>query len=216
MDEGNVQSKLWSSTQVYIFATVSLLMGIAVGYLFHAPKPAVASAPQLSRVAESAAPEMPSPEQMKRMADKQVQPLLAALQQQPNDAGLLARVAGAYLAAQQFPSAAQYYERSVALKPDATNLTQLASCYYFGGDGEKAIVTLQHALQVDPKHADALFNLGMLQWRVKSDPKSAIALWERLLKTNPHHPKRAQVEQAIAQAKQHLNIPPGAKTGPAM
>jgi cytochrome c-type biogenesis protein CcmH/NrfG len=61
---------------------------------------------------------------------------------------------------------------------------------------------LNRALEVDPKSANALFNLGMLNWKVKKDPQAAIQDWELLLKNNPNHPKRAQVESLIAKVKQ--------------
>ena len=55
------------------------------------------------------------------------------------------------------------------------------------------------------------------EWHGKSDPKAAIAAWESCLKVNPSDPKRAQIEQMIAQAKRHLDIAPGTKTDkPAM
>jgi len=211
MNERNEPSKLWSNAQAYTFAVICLVLGILVGYLVHPPKAAVAKVPQ-PPPAMGAMGTMPTPEQLKHMADKKAEPLLAALQKQPNDPALLTKVAETYLVAQQFQTAETYYERAAASRPDAKTLTQLASSYYYGGDADKAIATLDRALQVDPKYPDALFNLGTIQWRAKADPKAAIAAWEKLLKTNPHHPKRAQVEEAIARAKQHLNIPPGTKT----
>jgi cytochrome c-type biogenesis protein CcmH/NrfG len=62
--------------------------------------------------------------------------------------------------------------------------------------------SLNHALELDPKYANALFNLGMLKLRVKGDNKGAIALWEKLIKTNPDNPHRAEIEQMIAKVKQ--------------
>jgi len=212
MSASDEQLKLWNSTQAYTLSVICLVLGVMVGYLMHAPQRSVPNVAQAPPAASAMTGGMPNPDQLKHMADKQAEPLLAALQKQPNDADLLAKIAATYFAAQQFQTAASYYERAAASQPDAKTLTQLASTYYYAGDADKAIATLNRALQVDPKYADALFNLGMIQWRAKGDPQAAIAAWETLLKTNPHHPKRAQVEQAIAHAKQHLNIPPGTKT----
>ncbi len=41
----------------------------------------------------------------------------------------------------------------------------------------------------------------------QGDREAAIAAWQKLLKTNPNHPKRAQVEELLAQAKQHSETP---------
>jgi cytochrome c-type biogenesis protein CcmH/NrfG len=155
---------------------------------------------------------MPSAEDLKRMADKQVAPLLAELQKNPKDSALLSKIGQSYLAAQQFQTAQQYLEQSVVLKGNPENLNALAFVYYSLGDVDKAIETLNRALKIDPKDPKVLFNLGMYEWHGKSDPKAAIAAWQSFVKANPNDPKRAQAEQMIAQASKHLNIPPGTKT----
>jgi len=215
MSASDEQLKLWNNTQAYSLAVICLALGVVVGYLMHAPKgpvSPVATVEQAPPAASAMTGGMPTPDQLKHMADKQAEPLLADLQKQPNDADVLVKIGDTYFAAQQFQSAAGYYERAAASRADAKTLTQLASTYYYAGDADKAIATLNRALHVDPKYADAIFNLGMIQWRAKGDPQAAIVAWETLLKTNPNHPRRAQVEQAIARAKQHLNIPSGTKT----
>ena len=197
-------------------ASICLILGIAAGYLLHAP--AVANpAPSMAEMAApvpatSAAPQMPSASDMKRMADKQVAPLLAELEKHPKDADLLAKIAHDYLAAQQFQSAQKYYEQSVATKPKPEVLNELAFVYVKLGDLDRAIASLNQALAIDPKNPQVLYNLGYFQWKGKSDPKAAIAAWQAFLKADPKSPKRAQVEQMLAQAKRHLSIPAGTKT----
>jgi len=208
----------WTSSQAYLLAILCLLIGIPVGYLLHPPATGSVSAPaqimqQPSPASAPAIPQTVTPQQLAHMADKQVEPLLAQLKTNPKDASLLLNVGNIYLAARQPKEAQSYYERSLAVKAaDANVLTQLATSYYNQGDSDKAMLTLQHALKVDPSFANALFNLGWIKWREKADAKGAIILWEKLLKSNPDHPKRAQVEQLIAQAKQHLSMPEEKKT----
>ena len=207
--------KFWNNAQAYGMAVICLLLGVAAGYLLHAP--AVAS-PTLSMsqvsapASPAAAPQMPSAADMKRMADKQVAPLLADLEKHPNDADLLAKIAHAYMAAQQFQSAQQYYEKSVAVKPNVDVLNELAFVYVKLGNLDRGIATLNKALTVDPKNPQVLYNLGYFQWKGKADPKAAIAAWQAFLKADPNSPKKAQVEQMLAQAKKHLSIPAGTKT----
>ena len=220
MEPNDHQPKFWSNAQTYTMAGICVILGVVVGYLVHAPEarssvPAVAVAPAPS--APAGMQGMPSAQDMKRMADKQVAPLLADLQKDPKDADLLAKVGRAYMAAQQFPIAQQYYEQSISLKAVPETLNELAFVEYSLGDVDKAIETLHRALKIEPKNPQILFNLGMFEWHGKSDPKAAIAAWQDFLKVGPKGPKRTQVEQMIAQAKQHLNIAPGTKTDkPAM
>ncbi len=210
MEESKEQSTSWSSTQVYVMAVICLLLGVVIGYLLHAPKPAVANTPQPA--ANPMAGTMPTTDQLKHMADKAAEPLLAQLQSKPNDADLLAQLGSVYFRAQQFPQAVDYYERAAKMKPTAEGLVSLSNSYHYAGADDRAIEALNRALQIDPKSANALVNLGLLKWQVDNDPKAAIALWQRMLKANPNHPRRAEVETMIARAKKHLNLPAGAKT----
>jgi len=98
------------------------------------------------------------------------------------------------------------------VKPKADNLNEQAFVYIKLGDLDKAIATLNQALKLEPKNSKVLFNLGYFEWKGKADPKAAIAAWQGFLKADPKSPRRAEVEQMMAQAKRHLGIAPGTKT----
>jgi cytochrome c-type biogenesis protein CcmH/NrfG len=152
------------------------------------------------------------------MADKQVAPLLDELKQNPNDTDTMIKVGGYYYAARQFADAAAYYEKAAAIKPTADVLTKLSNAQFYTGAGDKAIETLNQALKLDPKFANALYDLGMLKWQVQGDTKGAVASWEQLLKvTKPDNPIHATVEKMIAKVKEHEKMSAGKKTDkPAM
>ncbi len=209
--------KGWTSIQAYALAATSLALGLAIGYLAKGsavparpPVPAV-SAQAPAQEGDPHAGANVNPEQLKRMADSKAAPLLEEIKKNPSDAGKLAEVGNLYFATRQFDIAAGYFERAAAAKPDAEVLTELASAYFYGGNSDKAIASLNRALRVNPTYPDALFNLGMLKWQVQGDPKGAISLWQKLLETNPKHPLRAQVEDAIAKAKKHTQMAPEGK-----
>jgi len=221
MEVTDKQRKLWSAAETYTMAAICLVLGVGIGYLLHTPEPGKSGAPVAATAPVTApggaSPSMPSAEDMKRMAEKQVAPLLANLQKDPNNVELLEKIARLYFAAQQYQNAQQYYERAAALKPSPDALNELAFDYFTLGDVDKAIDTLNRALKIDPKNPKVLFNLGMFEWHGKSDAQAAIAAWEDFVKADPTNPKRADVEKLISQAKRHLNLPPGAKTDkPAM
>ncbi|HYN15248.1 MAG TPA: tetratricopeptide repeat protein, partial [Terriglobales bacterium] len=124
------------------------------------------------------------------MADKKAEPLFDQLKTQPDNAAVLGEVAHVYFAAHQFKEAVSYYERS--LKTDPKNVgvrADFASCLFYLGEVDRSIATLEEALRYDPNSAQILFNLGMIRWKAQDDSAGAIALWQRLLKTNPHLPK---------------------------
>ena len=197
-------------------AAVCLLIGLAVGYLFRGSRSVAipASAAQAS-VAPGAAPagmgaagaagnSPVSLDQMKHMADKQAEPLLAKLKDDPENAELLAHVGQIYLSTHQFKAAADYFGKSLAVNPKNNPIrTQLAACLYYSGDADGAIKQLEKATTDDPKDANALFNLGMIRWKGKKDSKGALVAWEQLLKNNPELDpnKRVQVQKLMGEVQ---------------
>lgn len=215
MEVAPQRTALWSTTQAYLIAVCCLLLGATAGYLLRTSRTVPpAGAPQEIRpAAMPQAAQQPTPEQMKHMADKQVEPLLAKLQANGNDPELLSQIGSSYYAAHQFKTAASYYERAVAVKPTAKSLTSLGNAYFYGEDPDRALAAFERALALEPGSADALFNIGIIRWQSQGDPQGAVAAWQKLLKANPKHPRRAQVEEMIAKAKQHIGRTPPAASG---
>jgi len=190
-------------------AIICLALGLSLGYLFRGSQmqsSAALPSSQAGPPAQAGMPQqMPTLDQMKHMADKKAEPLLAQLKNDPKNADLLKQVAKIYLATHQFKEAASYYEKVLEINSkDVATRTEMASCLYYGGDVDGALAQLQQAIKDDPKDANSLFNLGMIRWKGKNDTTGALLAWDQLLKSNPNleSSKKAQVEQLIAQAKQ--------------
>jgi cytochrome c-type biogenesis protein CcmH/NrfG len=197
----------WTAKQVYVSAVVCLALGVALGYLFHGshshtvPGPAAA----LQTGNSTTLPAIPTLDQMKRMADKTAEPLLAQLQTEPRNAELLAQIGKIYESSHQFKDAAEYYSKSLAIQPGKVDIRNaLASCLYYTGDADGALRQLEQSLKDDPNDANSLFNLGLIRWQAKQDGPGAVALWKQLLKTNPKldDQAKAQVQKLIADASQ--------------
>lgn len=211
-DESKVEASnaSWYAWQAYVTATVCLIVGVAFGYLVRGSAPAsVASANQQSSGAaqtgqQMAPQQMPTLEDMKRMANLQAAPLLAKLQGDPNNADLLNQVGNIYRVTHQFQTAASYYQKSLEANPRNVGArTDLASCLFYQGDVDGAIAQLEKSLTYDPKHAGTLLNLGMVRWKGKSDAAGAIASWNTLLKYYPDYEGKDMVRRLIAEAKAH-------------
>jgi cytochrome c-type biogenesis protein CcmH/NrfG len=202
------ESASWSSVQVYGMAAICLALGLTLGYLFRGSQTqssAASAAVQAGQPAQAMPQQMPTLEQMKHMADKQAEPLLAQLKSDPNNAGVLKKVAKVYESTHQFKEAAGYYEKALEVNPkDVPTRTEMASCLYYNGDVNGALAQLQQALSDAPGDANALFNTGMIRWKGNNDVKGALQAWKQLLKSNPklETNKKAQVEKLIAEAKQ--------------
>jgi cytochrome c-type biogenesis protein CcmH/NrfG len=219
MPKAAQNSSNWTSTQAYLLAVICLLSGVVVGYLLRGSSPTQTSAPAKQAPAQSQESQpgaMGAPvtaAQLKRMADKQAEPLLNELKTKPTDAVLLAEVGNVYYDAQQFNDAIDFYSRSLQSDPKNTNVrTDLATALWYVGDADRAIAEFDRVLKQEPNKVNALFNRGMVKWQGKIDVKGAVADWETLLKVDPNYPQRPKVEQLILQAKKHSNIKPGEKT----
>ena len=139
---------------------------------------------------------------MKRMADKQAEPLLAKLKTDPNNADLLNQIGTIYRMTHQFEVAASYYQKSLDINPKNVGpRTDLASCLYYQGDVDGAVAQLEKSLTYDPKHAGALLNLGLIRWQGKKDATGAVAAWKTLLKYHPDFKDKASVEKLIAEVQ---------------
>ncbi|MFZ0796194.1 MAG: tetratricopeptide repeat protein [Terriglobales bacterium] len=200
----------WQAKQVYAMAVISLVVGLAIGYLFRGSQSPAVSAPPTADAQANGQPatpagqmggQMPSLEQMKQMADKKAEPLLEKLKGDPRNSNLLIQAGNIYLSTHQFKDAASYYDKALQVDPKNVAIrTEMASCLYYNGDVDGAISQLQQSLQYDPKDANSLFNLGMIKWKGKQDSKGAVEAWRQLLKSNPDlsADRKATVEKLLA------------------
>ncbi len=198
----------WTGTQAYILAVFCLVLGVALGYLFRGSAPQVATTVTASNVsnAPQGQPTQPqlTPEQQKAMVDEAVAPLLATLKNNPEDFNSLVQVANLYYDGRQYPEAVKYYRLAVKSQPtNADLLTDLGTSLWYTGDADGAIAEFQTALKYRPDHPGTLFNLGVVRWQGKLDPKGAVEAWEQLLKLNPDYPQKQEVQEYIDRAKQH-------------
>jgi len=219
---GQRSASNWTGTQAYLLAVICLVVGVAIGYLVRgsesaSPTPQMASAGAPAEQGSSApmgtSAQQPTPEQMKRMADKQAEPLLAQLKNSPNDPQLLYNLGNVYYDTGQYPDAIKYYEQSLSQNPKATDVrTDMAVAYFYTDNVDKALSEVDIVLKQDPKHANALFNQGMFLWKGRMDVAGAIASWKKLLVVSPNFERRTEVETYIAQAEKHANMKVGQKT----
>ena len=216
MEEESKQTgnTIWTPTQTYIMAAVCLLIGVLVGYLVRgSAKPAGQPAPASAEMQPAAVPPsatgqkpMPTLEDMKRMADKQAEPLLAKLKTDPKNVDLLNKIALTYKAAHQFQDAISYFQKALDVDPKNVAIrTDMASCMYYTGDIDGALAQLDKSLTYDPKHPGTLMNIGIIKWQGKNDVAGAVAAWQTLLKRNPNFPQKAVIEHMITEAQQQKN-----------
>ena len=196
--------------QGFILAVICLSLGVILGVFVRRSQVVVSTPVAVGNARPStdsmAGVRQVTPDQLKLMADKQAQPLLSQLQSTPNDPELLSKLGHIYYVTQNFKEASTYFKRSVDIRDDAIVRTELGRAYYYAGDPDDALAEFDRVLKSDPDNANAMFNVGMIKWQSKSDADGAVAAWQQILKKYPNHPRRAEVEQLIARAKQHRTL----------
>jgi tetratricopeptide (TPR) repeat protein len=201
--------KGWTSTQAYSFAIVCLVVAGAAGYFLRGSISAGDSKAALAAGTKTSAAlhqQRIMPQQMKHMAEKQAEPLIARLRTTPKDPTLLSEVGNIYFDTQQYKEAIGYYERALKVDPKNVDVrADMATCYWYVGNADEAIANYEQGLALKPDHANILFNLGVVKWEGKLDPDGALKAWERLLRTNPNFQNKAQVQELIARARQHVD-----------
>ncbi len=220
MDEGKElrdPSPAWKPAQAYTLSVICLIVGLAIGYFLRgsaspsttAAAPEATTQPAQDPHAGMAQQRMPSLDEMKQMADKQTAPLLEKLKTDPNNADLLNQLGVMYRSTHQFKTAIGYYQKSLAINPKNVGArTDMASCMYYLGDTDGALVQLDKSLTYDPKHAGTLINIGIIKWKGKNDVDGAVAAWQKALKLTANPQDQEAIEHMIAEATQQQNKPP--------
>jgi len=184
----------WSAPQAYILATVTLLIGLGVGYLLRGSEVGTLTTTTSVPVSRQAG--------QASNIDVTVQPLLLQLQSRPNDPVLLARIGNTYYDGQQYAQAIEYYGRALKIQPNDVDVrTDMGTAMWYSGDADGALRQFEQSLQYQPTHAQTLFNMGIVKWQGKKDNQGALQAWERLLATNPNYGERQKVIELMQKVR---------------
>jgi tetratricopeptide (TPR) repeat protein len=104
-----------------------------------------------------------------------------------------------YFDSGQPKEAIEAYSQYLAIKPENPDVrTDMGIMYRALGDFDRAIEEFKKAAQLDPKHSNSRYNIGIVLLHDKKDIKGAINAWEEYLKVDPNSERaqriRAQME----------------------
>lgn len=189
-----------------VVGLAGVLFGVLCGWMLGAQQAAPPTASPITQVAPpagaggaqsqgqtSAAPERAT------LDTAQVQALEAEAAQRPRDAQVRARIGNLYFDADRFSDAATWYEASLKIAPrDPDVSTDLAICFYYLNQADRALAQFARSLDVDPKHTKTLLNLGIVRAFGKQDLKGAAEAWQQVLALAPADgPEARAARQAL-------------------
>jgi len=104
--------------------------------------------------------------------------------------------------ARRYEEAIPFYQQAMSANGSDVNVsTDLGTALWYTGRADAALAQYAVSLSLDPKHAQTLFNLGIVRSDGKKDYAGAVQAWETLLASNPSYPNAANVRSMISEAK---------------
>jgi tetratricopeptide (TPR) repeat protein len=135
--------------------------------------------------------------ELMNQVQREIDALKATLKQNPNHASALLRLANLYHDAGMYPQAIDYYTKLLAV--DSTQVdarVDMGTCYFESGQPQEAIRQVEIALNQNPTHRNALYNLGVIQAST-GNVEEARRYWNRVIELYPE-------SETAAHAKENL------------
>lgn len=125
--------------------------------------------------------------------------------QDPKNYMVWVQLGNDYFDTEQPQKAVNAYAKALELEPNHQNtpnvLTDQGVMYRKMGLFDKAIANFEKASQLDPRHAQSLFNLGVVYANDLKQNDKAIAAWQKYLAIDGMSPQGQQVKAMVEELK---------------
>ena len=112
----------------------------------------------------------------------------------------------------EFEQAIEWYQKVLALDPQNVNaLTDLGTSYFNVGRPQEALREFRKSLEINPEHAQTLFNSIVVNLEGTHDLAAAQQAWDRLHALNPGYPGLDRLKQSIDGAHGFASGSPSSK-----
>jgi len=122
--------------------------------------------------------------------------------QRPQDPLPALKLANYLYDRQQFEQAIEWYQKVLALDPKSVNAhTDLGTSYFNVGRPQEALREFRKSLEINPEHAQTLFNSIVVNLEGTHNLAAAQQAWDRLHALNPSYPGLDRLKQSIDAAR---------------
>ena len=127
------------------------------------------------------------------------------LAEDPNNLAALIALGNAYFDSANWPQALIMYEHALLIDVrNADVRTDMGTCYRNMGKPDRALAEYRHALEHDDGHLNARYNMGIVYAYDKKDVRTAIRIWEELLRISPTYPHGRDMRTAMETFKRTM------------
>lgn len=186
--------------ETILFVGVALVVGLLVGVIFSKGKDKGTPQSQVSSA-------QPAPQVNAQQTIKMLEGIVAG---DPKNLKAWIELGNTYFDSNQPMKSIEAYTKALELNPSDPNvLTDRGVMYKQLGWFDKAIEDFKKANQIDPRHIQSIFNLGVVYRFDLNDYVSARAAWNRYLEVSPDGPDANRVRQFINEIDTQPVVPPG-------
>ncbi|TAK15555.1 MAG: TIR domain-containing protein [Acidobacteria bacterium] len=130
--------------------------------------------------------------------EARVAELRKASEDNPSDAAPRIELGNRYFDAERYQEAIPWYESALRLAPGNVNVsTDLAVSYYYINKVDWALAQIDASLAMNPDHPQALLNKGIILAFGKNSPKSAGAVWRKLIQVAPNSAEALAAQKGL-------------------
>lgn len=196
-----MRERLYDDEKPYlliVYAMAMLMVGALAGYILSStatpPAPGAPTAAAVAPPSANLAPPLVDESQVKAYRD--------ILARDPRNVEAAVALGNLLYDGRRYIEAIPYYQRALAAKRDANVSTDLGTALWYSGRPDEALAQYATSLEIEPDHAQTLFNVGIVRSQGKGDYGGALEVWRRLLEKHPTYPEAATVRTMIADARE--------------
>jgi tetratricopeptide (TPR) repeat protein len=194
--------------QSWVFAISGTFFGLLVGWIIGSQRvgPALAPPVQTTAAAQPSAP-APAPIDPQKVAT-----LEAKAKAEPGNVAVRVELANVFYDGERYDLALPWYEAAFTLDPTSSSVSNdLATCYHYTKQPDKALAQLDKSLKINPTDVQALLNQGVVRAFGKNDLSGAAEAWQKVIAIAPSSPEARSAQQGLDGIKsQHASTPAGA------
>ncbi|MBN1958083.1 MAG: tetratricopeptide repeat protein [Desulfuromonadales bacterium] len=184
--------------ETIFFAAIALAVGVLIGVIYSNQKK---DTPQTS---STSLPPLQAPVNHQQ----QITMLEGIVAREPDNRNAWIQLGHNYFDANEPMPAIDAYAKALALDPDDPDiLTDQGVMYRRVGWYDKAIVNFQKAYQLNNRHQQSLYNLGIVYRYDLQDFDKAMDAWNRFIALNPSGPGAEKVRAELDFLKNHPQLP---------